>query len=46
MFSFSLFCDLEERFFENFNISEKNIINVKVAKVGGYSFNLKWSSES
>jgi hypothetical protein len=34
--SFTIFCDLEEIIFENFNISENNIISVELAKVLGY----------
>ncbi len=34
--SFTIFFDLEEIIFENFNISENNIISVELAKVLGY----------
>jgi len=33
--SFTIFFDLEEIIFENFNISKNNIISVKLAKVLG-----------
>jgi len=33
---FTIFFDLEEIIFENFNISENNIICVELAKVQGY----------
>jgi hypothetical protein len=36
LLSFTIFFDLEEIIFENFNISENNIISVKLAKVLGY----------
>jgi hypothetical protein len=36
LFFFIIFFDLEEIKFENFNISEKNIISVEFAKVLGY----------
>jgi len=32
-----MFFDLKEMIFENFNISENNIISVNLAKVLGYS---------
>jgi hypothetical protein len=35
IFTFTIFCDLEEIIFENFNISENNIINLELAKVLG-----------
>jgi hypothetical protein len=35
LLSFTIFFDLEEIIFENFNISENNIISVKLAKVLG-----------
>jgi hypothetical protein len=35
LFSFTIFFDLEETVFENFNISENNKISVKVAKLLG-----------
>jgi hypothetical protein len=38
LISFTIFFDLEEIIFENFNISENNIISVKLAKVLGYLF--------
>jgi hypothetical protein len=34
--SFTIFFDLEEIIFENFNISENNIISVELAKALGY----------
>jgi hypothetical protein len=37
LLSFTIFFDLEEMIFENFNISENNIISVKLAKVLGYN---------
>jgi hypothetical protein len=40
LFSFTIFLDLEEIIFENFNISENNIINVELAKVLRY-YNIK-----
>jgi hypothetical protein len=36
-FSSQYFFDLEEMIFENFNISENNVINVELAKVLVYS---------
>jgi hypothetical protein len=36
IFSFTIFFDLEEIIFEIFNISENNVISVKLAKVLGY----------
>ncbi len=33
LFSFTVFLDLEKIIFENFNISENNIISVELAKV-------------
>jgi len=33
IFSFTIFFDLEEIIFENFNIFENNIISVELAKV-------------
>jgi hypothetical protein len=36
LFSFTIFFDLEEIIFENFNIFENNIINVELAKVLRY----------
>jgi len=36
LLSFTIFSDLEEIKFENFNISENNIISVQLAKVLGY----------
>jgi len=36
LLSFTIFFDLKEIIFENFNISENNIISVKLAKVLGY----------
>jgi hypothetical protein len=36
LLSFTIFFDLEEIFFENFNIFENNIISVKLAKVLKY----------
>jgi hypothetical protein len=36
LLSFTIFFDLEEIVFENFNIFENNIISVKLAKVLGY----------
>jgi hypothetical protein len=35
LFFFTIFFDLEEIFFENFNISENNITSVELAKVIG-----------
>jgi hypothetical protein len=35
LLSFTIFFDLEEIIFENFNISENNIISVELAKVLG-----------
>jgi hypothetical protein len=35
--SFTIFFDLEEIIFQNFNNFENNIINVELAKVLGYS---------
>jgi hypothetical protein len=37
-----MFFDLEEIIFENFNISENNILHVKLAKVLGY---LEWGAK-
>ncbi len=39
--NFTIFFDLEELIFENFNISENNIISVELAKVLGYICKLK-----
>jgi hypothetical protein len=39
LFSFTIFFDLEEIKFENFNISENNIISVEPAKVLRYTLN-------
>jgi hypothetical protein len=36
LLSFTIFFDLEEIKFENFNISENNIISVELAKVLSY----------
>jgi hypothetical protein len=33
LFSFTIFFELEEIFFENFNMSKNNIISVQLAKV-------------
>jgi len=37
LLSFKIFFDLKEIIFESFNISENNIITVKLAKVLGYT---------
>jgi hypothetical protein len=39
-FFFTIFFDLEEIIFENFNISENNMISVKLAKVLRYTVGL------
>jgi hypothetical protein len=39
LLSFTIFFDLEEIIFENFNISKNNIISVELAKVLRYGSN-------
>jgi hypothetical protein len=39
--NFTIFFDLEEVIFDNFNISENNIISVKLANILGYMCKLK-----